>query len=328
MAITYVGVSANVAASTGNLSVTPPATQTDDIMVCAVSSHDNVVLTFPDGWTKYQELDNGVALRSTLAWKRCVGAEAAFTIIHTAGDGIVANVIVFRGCVATGSPINASSMQANTLSSICTAASISTTEADCEIIFTMHDSNNGESSAQTCTDPGALTERFDNASALGTDQAVSGAHANKASIGATGNATGNLKLGPDANNGGLTALKPLVAVIEWLAGVSGGVASASGATAISRKISGIVACVGSVSGASAILKKLTGTTTGVASVSGVTKAIRKIGGTIAGVTSISGIVSIVQGITSKFIKSHYSDKQIISEGDKIISGESEEGKWL
>ena len=325
MAITYVGVSANVAAPTGNLSVTPPATQTDDIMVCAVSSHDNVVLTFPDGWTKYQELDNGVALRSTLAWKRCVGAEAAFTITHPAGNGIVANVIVFRGCVATGSPINASSMQANASSLVCTAASISTTEADCEIIFTMHDSDNGASSAQTCTDPGDLTERFDNASTLGLDQAVSGAHANKASIGATGNATGDLTLGPDDNNGGLTALEPL---IIWLAGVSSGVASVSGATAISRKISGIVACVGSVSGASAILKKLTGTTAGVASVSGVTKAIRKIGGTIAGVTSISGIVSIVQGITSKFIKSHYSDKQIISEGDKIISGESEEGKWL
>lgn len=206
--ITYIGVSANVAAGSGNITITPPTTQTDDIMVCAVSTHDNIVLSFPSGWTKFQEGNNTTALRTTLAWKRCVGAEAAFLVTHTAGDGIVGNVIVFRYCLKSGSPIHASSLKHNASSSTCTADAISTTIANCMILFTMHDSDNGASSAQTCTNPGTLTERFDNASTLGVDQAVSGAQALKSATGSTGNATGTLSLGPDINSGGLVALAP------------------------------------------------------------------------------------------------------------------------
>ena len=208
MAITYIGVSANAAAASGDLTVTPPATETNDIMVCAVTTHDNVALSFPSGWTIYQEGNNTTAMRSTLAWKRCVGAEAAFIITHTAGNGIVANVIVFRGCAPSGSPIHASSLLHNASSSTCTATAISTTVAGCGIVFTMHDSDNGASSVQTCTDPGTLTEQFDNASTSGLDQAVSGAWALKSTTGSTGNATGTLSLGPDVNSGGLTALAP------------------------------------------------------------------------------------------------------------------------
>ena len=210
---TYVGVSANAAVATGDLTITPPATQTDDIMICAITTRgtNDGVVSFPSGWTKYQELVNGTSLRGILAWKRAVGAEAAFVISRTDtnNDGTAGNVIVFRGCIATGSPINASSMQANAASSTCTAASISTTVANTEILFTMYDHDDGASADQTCTDPGALTERFDNATTAGGDKAVSGAHGAKASIGATGNATGSLTLGPDINIGGITALAPL-----------------------------------------------------------------------------------------------------------------------
>jgi hypothetical protein len=217
MATTFIAASANVAAASGDLIVTPPATQTDDIMVCAVVTHDNVAVTFPAGWTIYQAGNNTTAMRATLAWKRCVGAEGAFTITHTAGDGIVANVAVYRGCITDATVINASSLLANASSSTCTATGITTTVAGCMVIFTMHDSDNGASSAQAATNPATFTERFDNASTQGLDEAVSGADAIRTTAGATGNATGTLSLGPDVNSGGLTALKPVPSIFTLTA---------------------------------------------------------------------------------------------------------------
>ena len=210
MAISFIGASTNVAAASGNISITPPVTQTDDILICAVTTRDNVVLTFPAGWTKYQEANNGTSLRSTLAWKRAVGAEGAFTITHTAGDAIVGNVVVYRGCLATASPINASVMTVNTSSSTCTAASITSIVDGCRLVFTMHDADNGSSSAQSSANLGSLTERFDNLTTLGLDTAVSGADpdSNQATAGASGSSTGTFSLGPDLNNGGNTFLAP------------------------------------------------------------------------------------------------------------------------
>jgi hypothetical protein len=210
--ITFIAASSNIAAASGNLTVTPPATATDDVMILAVTTHDNVAVTLPAGWTIYQEANNTTAMRSTLAWKRCVGAEGAFVITHAAGDGIVANVAVYRGCVGTGSPINASGLTANASSSTCTATAVSCTVEDCMLIFTMHDSDNGDSSAQSSSGLGVLIERFDNASTLGLDEAVSGADFLLAgALGSSGTLTGTLSLGPDVNMGGATWLTPQLA---------------------------------------------------------------------------------------------------------------------
>jgi hypothetical protein len=210
--ITFIAASTNAAAASGNLTVTPPATGTDDIMILAVTTHDNVAVTLPAGWTIYQEANNTTAMRATLAWKRCVGAEGPFTITHVLGDGIVANVAVYRGCIGVGSPINASGLTANASSSTCTAAAISSTVNDCMLVFTMHDSDNGDSSAESSSTLGALTERFDNASTLGLDEAVSGSDLLLAgSFGSSGTLTGTLSLGPDVNSGGATWLAPQTA---------------------------------------------------------------------------------------------------------------------
>jgi hypothetical protein len=209
--ITFVAASAAATANSGNVTVTPPATQTDDIMICAVSTHDNVSLSFPAGWTKIYEGNNLAGLRSTAAWKRCVGAEGAFTITHTGGSGIVAGVAVFRGCVNSGSPVDAYSLRHNAPSSTCTADAITTTVANAMVLFVMHDSDDGTSSGQVATDPATFVERFDytvNPPGAGNDAAVSLASNPKASTGSTGNATGSLTAGADRNSGGLIALRP------------------------------------------------------------------------------------------------------------------------
>jgi len=213
MAISQIGQSANAAAASGDITVTPPTTIDNDIMILAVSSHDNVAITLPAGWTIYQEANNGTGLRASLAWKRCVGVEGAFTVTHTAGDGIVGNVSVYRGCTTESDVIDASILTSNASSSTCTANSITTSVSGAMIVFTMHDSDNGASSAQAATDPATFTERTDNASTLGLDEAVSIADALQGAVGATGNATGTFSLGPDVNSGGLTALKPLPAYL-------------------------------------------------------------------------------------------------------------------
>jgi hypothetical protein len=259
MAISFIAASADAAAASGNLSVTPPATQTDDIMLLAVSSHDNVAVTLPAGWTIYREANNTTALRATLAWKRCVGAEGAFTITHASGDGIVASVAVYRGCATDATVINASSLLANASSSTCTATEITTGVAGCMVVFTMHDSDNGASSAQAATDPATFTERFDNASNLGLDEAVSAADAIRSTAGATGNATGTLSLGPDVNSGGLTALKPTSSdVTVALTGVLATAAVGILGVALALGLSGVfgTASVGAI--ASEISAALTG----------------------------------------------------------------------
>lgn len=216
MAITFINASANVEAASGNLTVTPGATVTDDILLLAVSSHDNVGISLPANWTIYEQANNTTALRATLAWKRAVGAEGAFTITHTNGDGIVANVANYRGCVRTGSPINASVLTANGSSSTCTAATITSTVHNCMLVFTMHDSDNGASSAQSSANLGSMSsrERFQNTSTLGLDQSVSLADIGQALAGASGSSTGTLSLGPDVNSGGNTFLAPEILPLQ------------------------------------------------------------------------------------------------------------------
>jgi len=211
MPITFVAASANAAAASGDLTVTPPAgLQDDDIMILAVTSHDNVSITLPGGWFIYQGANNTTAMRATLAWKRVAGAQSAFTITHTGGDGIVANLSAYRGCLVTATPINASVLTANASSSTCTAATITSTEDNCMLVFTMHDSDDGASSAQSSANLGSMSanERFENASTLGLDESVSLADILQGAQGASGASTGTLSLGPDVNSGGNTFLQP------------------------------------------------------------------------------------------------------------------------
>lgn len=217
--IPLVGLSAAAAAASGNLSVTPPTTIDDDILIAAVTTSDNVACTFPgagggtDGWTVYQEVNNGANLRATLAWARANGAASAFTITHAAGDAIIAKCAVYRGCKASGTPINVSGMTANASSATVTAASVTTTVANAMLVFTAHSGDDVTTSAQVFATAGTPVEQFDDTTALGLDAAISGAELIQAAAGATGAATGTLS-GAIENVGAITALIP-AGVTPW-----------------------------------------------------------------------------------------------------------------
>lgn len=111
--VTEVAVGAVATATSGDVTANYPAgvgeVLTGDVILCDVTARDNVVVTFPAGWTKKAEANNGTGLRKTLAWKRRAGGDSDTSVVvtHTAGAQIIARVHVVRGAIASGDPFGA-----------------------------------------------------------------------------------------------------------------------------------------------------------------------------------------------------------------------------
>ena len=214
MAISFVAAGTAGAAASGNITVTPPATQTDDLMVCAVTTFDNVLCSFPAGWSAIQfQQTNGLTQSMCMYWKRAVGAEAAFVVTHALGDSIVGNVGVFRGCRTAAEPggvFENSASQANAANSVCTCGeSLNTPSFFGEmLIFTVHDGDDGVASGYSSASLGAMTQAFTSATTLGLDTSVSMAYILNTTKGNSGQCTANLTLGPDINIGTQVWLVP------------------------------------------------------------------------------------------------------------------------
>lgn len=112
--VSYMGTGTAATATSGDVTANYPtgasAPLTGDIIVCVASSRDNVSLTFPAGWTKKAEANNGTGLRQTIAYHRRAGGESetSVAVTHTAGAQIIARVHVVRGAVSSGDPFEAS----------------------------------------------------------------------------------------------------------------------------------------------------------------------------------------------------------------------------
>lgn len=116
----------------------------NDILIISVHTKDNVALTFPAGWTIIQEGNNGATSRSTVAWKRAVGADGSVAVTHPAGGAVTYGQAVYRGCKASGNVVNTSSISHNSSSSTATASTITTTVDGCLVFgaFNMFDAVN------------------------------------------------------------------------------------------------------------------------------------------------------------------------------------------
>jgi hypothetical protein len=165
MAIIFVNAGAAAGGGAGDLSVTPPATVTNDVMVCVVGAEDNVALSFPAGWTIRVEQNNTTGLRTTVAWKRAVGTEGAFTITHTAGGDILARVANYRGCNAFGDPFSASAI-ANNAGLV--APPIVPKFPNCMVLYVIaYQANISPAAPYRAVDPLILTERFNSTQGSG-----------------------------------------------------------------------------------------------------------------------------------------------------------------
>lgn len=188
-----------VAAGTPNFtnsgSITPgvPAgTTTGDIMVAWVLAGGTSTETFPLGWTKFIETNNGSQQRLTVAWKLAGPAETDPEISGQGGDASGA-IISIRDCDPVDPISTAFSTRANTANTTVTADDMTTLAANSLVLFCGGQTDTGSGtpsfSGYSGTDP-TFTERVDFANS-GSSHNVSifGATGVRAAAGAIGSRT-------------------------------------------------------------------------------------------------------------------------------------------
>ena len=89
-AITYRATGGAVSAASGNITPTLPAIQINDLMICLVEQHDNVVITFPAGWSQIYSISTTATHRASLYYKKAAASEINPLITHTGGNAIIA----------------------------------------------------------------------------------------------------------------------------------------------------------------------------------------------------------------------------------------------
>lgn len=159
------------------------------------ATNGNVFTCSDDGdagvWTKeaqIQDTSEGLA-EAALFWKRATAdsAGATITVSGFQGGGIACGgyVVVYRGVVASGNPIEAGP---STQNSSATPASITTLSDSAMVCYDVFSGSSLTGiSNQSCTSPGSLTERIEKSvNASGIDLVVAHASALKATAGATG----------------------------------------------------------------------------------------------------------------------------------------------
>lgn len=207
----FFGVGTLAQAQSGNVTPgLPTSFATNDIHVCVVSAADNVVCTFPSGWTTVIALNNGTTERLTVAWKRAVGGDTNPLVTHAAGNDIAAQIAGYSGRLTSGDPIGtAVGSQANASSVTITAPAITTISANSDVLFigTIIDAGNLLTvSGYSGTNP-TFTERLDGGASGGSNNVeICVADGVKTNVSTTGSRTATAT-GANANIGALLALQ-------------------------------------------------------------------------------------------------------------------------
>lgn len=149
-----------------------------------------------DGWALVDTAASSTA-RLKVFWKRAAsGAEGAASFTTSGGlptGGAAANahgvIITYRGCVASGNPINTNANATRTTSTSCTFPTITTSLADAMIVLVgSRDDDNAAAawSAQTNAALGSITERYDAGTTAGNGGGLSITEGTKVAAGAVG----------------------------------------------------------------------------------------------------------------------------------------------
>lgn len=163
------------------LSIVAPACVADDILIAAINAKDNQQWTAPSGWTIFAEGNNTTAQRVTLAWKRAVTADSGATFVFTVpvDNNITYHGMIsaWRGCITTGSPIDATAptLSANASSDTVTYATFDSLQISAYIVaIGFYNDDVTTAGTIASTDP-ILTSRWDLEDATGTDASIFGA---------------------------------------------------------------------------------------------------------------------------------------------------------
>lgn len=140
--ITWVGAAGtDIASGTVSPVINYPTVATNDIMLAYFlgGTTNSYASTPPTGWTKIVSLNDGASDSSAcVLWRRADGTEGAtltWTDFMTSSENGRVIVVAYRGCVASGSPINISGVLATDASTTSkTIGPVTTTAANCMMV--------------------------------------------------------------------------------------------------------------------------------------------------------------------------------------------------
>jgi hypothetical protein len=203
--ISYLGTGAVASAASGNITPTL-VVELNALLMCVVEQHDNVVISFPAGWTQLYSLSTTATHRASLFYKASAAAESNPLITHPGGNAIIAQCGSFRG-VDTGNPLDVAYAAQYAASSInVTSGSVTTLTANDMMVYAMHVANNPTVSvAPNGTGGVSWTQRFYNSTSAGLRSAMGLYTGPMAAAGAVGPITASVSAASE-NHGALLAL--------------------------------------------------------------------------------------------------------------------------
>lgn len=117
MPAAFVAAGTPVAAASGNITTPlPDGTQPGHLLAAAITTHDTIPITLPDGWTSIIAEQSGTltaACRQTFAWHRHTAGETAPTFQHPNGDAIIGALVATSGILVDGDPIDSQATAIN-----------------------------------------------------------------------------------------------------------------------------------------------------------------------------------------------------------------------
>jgi hypothetical protein len=164
-------------AASGNVTPALPAgPAAGDLLVLVVSGADNVTVSNAN-YTSKLATNQGTALRQTILYRWWQSGDAAPVVTHTAGNAIIARILLVRGAVGTGDPFEVATAASGAASATITSADVTPTSAATCVLFACSSNNVGDTSgtpvmgAYSGRDP-TFSEVADNANGTGSNEVV------------------------------------------------------------------------------------------------------------------------------------------------------------
>ena len=98
--IDHRGDGAVASAASGNITPTLNSVELNALLVCLVEQRDNVVISFPAGWTALYSINTTTTHRASAFYKAAAATETNPLITHPGGNAIIARCATFRGADA------------------------------------------------------------------------------------------------------------------------------------------------------------------------------------------------------------------------------------
>lgn len=221
MAISYVSQSSSNNSNLPGNSITvaaPPNIQDGDILVAAIYqwvADEGPDVTHPAGFTEIAANQNDIEFHC-ISWKRASSESGSYTFTFACDAVAVAAIIVLRGCLASGSPVDVFSNTAyTTTNTTIRAASVTTTVANAMLVAA---GSAWGTSSKGITPPAGMTEAIEvGSTAVNGYSKLSIAYAEQASSGASGNKDFTAGTSSSYKHAFLVAFKPDSAGNPWYA---------------------------------------------------------------------------------------------------------------